>query len=413
MNKNFYDMFTPYDFSMFEIGNETILSVLNSKEIFIFVKEFTKLLFNNNNGKDITLAEFMNKNNFNYKSYDLIDRMARLTDGASADKFTLYEFLQIANQQAFYKIFQPKVPNDIGLFKIWKEFLESRNVKFILETTVIKINENENIITSIETNNSDIIETDLLVLAIPPMSILKILEKSDEKIKNSFISYDYLKKFSEYTDYMTYISSTFHWKNKLQLPKVYGFPKSEWGIAFIVLSNYMSFEEKISKTVITCTITISNKKSSFLNKTANECNKEEILNETFRQLKESFPNLQTPDLSLLSPEMYYDNQNKKWNTEGKAFILSTNIGFLPFESSIKNLYNVGSQNGKSDYSFTSLESAVSNGISLAHIIDPDCKQKFRLQKLFKLKDLILLFIIGIASIIFILSFINIKNSLFK
>ena len=55
--------------------------------------------------------------------------MARLTDVASADKYTLYEFLQIANQQAFYKIFQPNRPNDIGLFKIWKEFLESKNVK--------------------------------------------------------------------------------------------------------------------------------------------------------------------------------------------------------------------------------------------------------------------------------------------
>jgi len=407
MNKDFYDLFTPYDFSMLEIGNETIFSVLNYKELFSFVKEFIKLIFNNNHGKNITLSEFMTKNNFNPKSYDLIDRMARLTDGASADRYTLYEFLQIANQQAFYKIFQPRLPNDIGLFKVWKEFLESKNVKFILDTTVNKININENIISSIETTNSDIIETELLVLAIPPMSILKILEQSNEQVKNAFISYDYLKKFSEYTDYMTYISSTFHWKDKLTLPKIYGFPNSEWGIAFIVLSNYMSFEEKISKTVMTCTITISDKKSLFLNKTANECNKDEILNETFRQLKESFPTLPIPDLSLLSPEMYYENN--KWNTAGKAFILSTNIGFLQFESSIKNLYNVGTQNGYSDYSFTSLESAVSNGITLAHILDPECKKKFKIQKLFKLKDLFLIIMISIVSLITIFLFCKFKK----
>ena len=404
MNTDFYDLFTPYNFSIFQIGNQTVLSVLNYKEKFLFIKEFIKLLFDNNHGKNITLSKFMNKNNFNSKSYDLIDRMARLTDGASADKYTLYEFLQIANQQAFYKIFQPKRPNDIGLFKIWKEFLESKNVKFLLNKTVDKININENIITSIETTNLDIIETDNLVLAIPPMAVLKILEQSDEKVKNSFISYDYFKKFSEYTEYMIYISSTFHWKTKLELPKIYGFPKNDWGIAFIVLSDYMLFEEKISKTVISCTITISDKKSLYLNKTANECNKDEILNETFRQLKESFPNLQTPDLSLLSPEMYYDNN--KWNTTGNAFILSTNTKFLPFKSSIKNLYNVGSQNGQSDYSFTSMESAVSNAITLAHILDPDCKKKFKIQKLFKLKYLILIIMIIILSIIIVLFFIN-------
>jgi len=401
MNKNFYDLFTSYDFSMLEIGNKTIFSVLTSGEIFKLINEFMKLVFNKDHGKDISIGEFMLKNKYSSQSYDLIDRMCRLTDGAPADRYTLYEFLQIPNQQAFYKIYQPKMPNDIGLFKIWKEFLESKNVTFILNSTVTKININEslNLITSVETDN-DIIETDKLILAIPPISILKIIEQSsNEKIKNTFINYEYFKNFSEKTEYMTYISSTFHWKNKIELPKVYGFPKSDWGVAFIVLSNYMTFEEEISKTVITCTITISDKKSSILNKTANECDKTEIINETFRQLKQSFPNLQDPDLALLSPEMYYDNN--KWNTEGKAFILSTNLGFLPFKSSIQNLYNVGSHNGNSEYSFTSLEAAVSNGISLAHIIDPDCKKRFKLKKLFKLKDLFLIIMICISSIILI------------
>ena len=37
----------------------------------------------------------MTNNNFSSKSVDMIDRIARLTDGAGADNFTLNEFLQI------------------------------------------------------------------------------------------------------------------------------------------------------------------------------------------------------------------------------------------------------------------------------------------------------------------------------
>ena len=402
MNTSFKELFTPYNFSMSQIGGQTVFSVLSFLEIVKFVIPFLSLIFNNSYGEDMTMEEFLEKNKFKDSSKDLIDRITRLTDGAGIDKYTLNEFLQIFNQQFLYKIYQPKKPNDVGLFKIWKDYLVKKGVTFRFSSTVDKINYNNttNLIESVTLDTNEVIKGGKIVLALPPESFLKILEKSEHKVKNSFIKYDKLVNYSENTAYMTYISFTFHWNTKLNLPKVYGFPKSQWGLAFILLTNYMSFEETVSKTVFTCTITYTDITSTFLNKTANQCTKDEILKEGLRQLREAYPGLPEPTLKLLSPQMYYDDINKKWMCKDKAFITSSKESFIPFRKNIKNLYNLGTHNGKSYYKFTSMESAVSNAIYLANKIDKRTEMKFKIKKMFEMVHLIpLLFILLILIIV--------------
>jgi hypothetical protein len=161
----------------------------------------------------------------------------------------------------------------------------------------------------------------------------------------------------------------------------------------------MTFTEETSKTVMTCTITYTDIKSSFTNKTANECSKDEIINESLRQLKESFPELQPPTISILSPEMYYENN--RWNTTGKAFITASNAGFLPFSKKIPNLYNVGTHNGKCKYAFTSMETAVANGIYLANMLN-NCKEKlYNIEKIYTLSNFLLIILMLILIFVFI------------
>ena len=140
------------------------------------------------------------------------------------------------------------------------------------------------------------------------------------------------------------------------MPKIYGFPKTSWGIAYIVLSDYMSFNEASSKTVISAAITITDKRSNTINKTANQCiDTNEIINETFNQLKSSFPNLPLPTASLLSPGVYYNKDLQKWTSIDTAYISNVTKDFnLEFSSkTISNLFNVGTHNNKSLYKFTS------------------------------------------------------------
>ena len=259
MNVDFYDLFTKYNFTISKIGGDTIFSTLSFYELSFLFFEFVKLLFNNEYGDNTILKDFLSSSNFNIKSIDLINRICKLTDGGGIDKYTLNKFLQLLNQQFFYYIYQPKKPNDIGLFKIWQEFLNKRNVEFSLGSIIHNIQIRNNKIESLDIiTNSQLhrITSNNFVFAIPPKNLYEIIEKF-----NIPHSWGDLKTFAIDTAYIEYISVSFHWDNKLKLPKVYGFPKTAWGVGFIVLSDYMTFDESTSKTVISTAITITDEKS--------------------------------------------------------------------------------------------------------------------------------------------------------
>jgi hypothetical protein len=372
MNVDFYDLFTKYNFTISKIGGDTIFSTLSFYELSFLFFEFVKLLFNNEYGDNTILKDFLSSSNFNIKSIDLINRICKLTDGGGIDKYTLNKFLQLLNQQFFYYIYQPKKPNDIGLFKIWQEFLNKRNVEFSLGSIIHNIQIRNNKIESLDIiTNSQLhrITSNNFVFAIPPKNLYEIIEKF-----NIPHSWGDLKTFAIDTAYIEYISVSFHWDNKLKLPKVYGFPKTAWGVGFIVLSDYMTFDESTSKTVISTAITITDEKSLNNGKTANECNYNQLINELFLQLKESFPNLPDPTKIVLSPEVHYNTVLQKWQSDNTAFISTSNKGNLPFHNNIiDNMYNLGTHNGKSYYKFTSLESAVSNAVVLSKELYPSLK----------------------------------------
>lgn len=403
MNINFYDLFVEYNFTISQIGGETVWSTVTYTELSYFVIEFIKLIFNNNHGNDILMQEFLIKNNFKSKSIDIIDRICRLTDGAGIDKYTLNEFLQLFNQQFFHTIYQPKYPNDIGLFKMWKAYLLKNNVSFLLNSTVTDLitNKTNDQIEYIIINNNQKIYCNKVVTAIPPVNIIKLFENSENLfLKNSFGDFNLLKAWSQKTAYIDYISMTFHWDSVLDLPKIYGFPKTSWGVAYIVLSDYMTFQEKSSKTVISIAITIIDNPSHTINKTANQCfNTSELIIETFNQLKESFPKLPPPTFTLLSPGVYYDKFKNQWISNDTAYIASSISDPISPEfasKTITNLYNLGTHNNKSLYKFTSLESAVTNAIELSHLLDPKLKEIYPITSAFTVREFIIILIIIIC-----------------
>ncbi len=66
----------------------------------------------------------------------------RLTDGAGAERYTLFEFLSLADLHAFYPILQPTRPNDLGIIKLWEEALKKNGrVDLMLGTEVSSINQ--------------------------------------------------------------------------------------------------------------------------------------------------------------------------------------------------------------------------------------------------------------------------------
>lgn len=399
MGSSFEEIYVPYEFSISNIGGKTLLN-LNKFDVLKLSIEFIKLIFNNYHGYNVPVKKYMLDNNFNKDTIDYIDRICRLTDGGGSDRYTLYQVLQLINQQGLYKLYQPKLPNNELLFNIFEKALnKTDNVDILLNTGLSKIYKKNNKIINVDiVSNDKMININIknLVLAITPKSIYNILLNSN--ITNAFTN-----NFLEFTVNNTYIEDigiTFHWNRKLLLKPTWGFPKSDWMIGFIISSNYTKFKNQNSKTVISCVILNVDEKSSYLNKTANEVDDEDTLkNEVFRQLKSSFSYLPDPSFKILNPRVFRNTNTKIWENKDSSYFMSYNKQkFIKFNSDIyNNLYNVGTQNGKSYYSFNSFESAVTNAL---YFTNTKIKNKFKIQRPREMRN-IFLYGLLIISIIYL------------
>lgn len=86
-------------------------------------------------------------------------------------------------------------------------------------------------------------------------------------------------------------------------------------------------------------------------------------------------------LAILNPNNYYDSKKKKWQNKDEAFFNTVHTNYLPFHSPIiQNIFNLGTQNGHSHVKYTTLESAVSNAMSLACKLYPSLKTRYYLRK---------------------------------
>jgi hypothetical protein len=165
------------------------------------------------------------------------------------------------------------------------------------------------------------------------------------------------------------------------------YSNTEWGIGAIVLSDYMTFKESQSITVISCAITITDAKSKNINKTANECNdKNELIDEVFRQLKVIYNDLPVPTLAFINNNYL----NNEWKSNETAFIKTSNYDYYIKPHNNKNIYTLGTHNGYAKVHFTSMESAVSNAIKLVNII---YNKNYNIKRPYNIRDLLIIIII--------------------
>lgn len=401
MGHNFNDIFSAYNVGLFNIGYEVIKN-LSINEIYCIIKEYLKFMVNKEYSKHITTETFMNNNNFSEKSMNMIDALGRLTDGATMHTYTLYEFLEIVNQNGLYNLYQPNRPNDVGLFNIWeKSLIDTKNIDIYFNSEVLMLENKGNFINSLQiTKDNKIINISCnnVIFAIPPKNLFNILIKNNLDAFGEFENY---KSWALKSTYLQFIAVTFHWKTKIEFKNKYVIPNTDWLTAHIILSNYMDFSDDRSKTVISACITKPDGFSTYLNKTPNECSEQELIEEVFRQLKLSLelPNLDKPDYSILNPHIF--KKDNIWTSNDSAFVYTTN-GYKNFKSPIfSNLYSVGTHNGNSKYAFTSMESAVQCGITFVNEIIPETKNTYDLNPIITLNYVILtIMILSIFLIIF-------------
>ena len=399
MKLNFSDLFIKYRYSFIDISNRLIFTekIFGFYELLIITRDFLFTIFSNTYGINISMLDYMKLNNFSHETINHIDGFCRSFDGGDSSRISLNEFINSSIQSLLYSIYIPKIPNDEGLFKYWKKYLIENKVKFIIDNGVSQIipDEKNKEIKKVILNDGKEIEGDLFIMALPPENINQIAPNAFENL----ITNDFVNK----TKYNDYISITLHWDYDIGINKdVYGLnTKTDWGLLVMILSHYMKFKESSSKSVISCAIIYTDIKDKYLNKTANECNEKELIDAIYKQLLSVFKDLPRPTLYFINN--YFDEKEKRWKSNEKAFIKVPNIDYIDFKSPIyKNLYNLGTHNGKHKNSFTSLESAITNSIKLNNII---FNKKNKIKRCFDLRDLFIV-ILAIIIVLLLLRYIN-------
>ena len=122
------------------------------------------------------------------------------------------------------------------------------------------------------------------------------------KIEGLKEAFKITEEYAEKTDYNEYISISFHWDYKLILEDDVSTinRKTDWGLIPFNMGDYMTFKEHNSKSVISCAIILPDVKGKIYNKTANECNKEELFEETYEQLRLIYKNIPKPKLYFIN-----------------------------------------------------------------------------------------------------------------
>jgi hypothetical protein len=388
MNLNFNDLFIK-KYRLIQILNKIVFTdgLFNFKEFLLLSRDFILVLFNNQHGINLSMFDYMKSNDFSNETIANIDIFCRTFDGGDSNKISLNQFISVSIQSLFYSVYVPKIPNDEGLFNYWKRYLENKKVQFIFDNEVIKIDKNKNKVEKIILKDGREIKGDKFIFAMPPENLIKI-----NGLKEAF---ELTEDYTEKTDYNEYISISFHWDYELDLEDdISTFnTKTDWGLIASNMSSYMHFKESKSKTVISCAIILTDIKNRN-NKTANECNEEELIEEVLEQLRLVYKNITKPTLYFINN--YYDEKEKKWKSNETAYLKVPNYNYLDFKSKIyNNLYNLGTHNGKHKNSFTSLESAISNSIKLSNII---FNKKEKIRRCFDVRD----FLIVLLSIIILI-----------
>jgi hypothetical protein len=341
-------IFSPNKTSIFYLLY-SVMSLLKLREILYLGLSFFLFLLNPKFGEKISTSDWCCW--FSESSKDILDRFCRFTDGAGADRYSIYKLLQLANQNIFYNTLQPKLPNDIGLFSHMKSVIESTgNVSFLLGRSVERVLYSGGQITGVISNGETILCQKLL-LCVPPVSLNKIFHDSG-------VVYPSLSRVVDKCTYDTYLSATFHYNDRIVFPWRWGFPMSEWGLISIPLSKYMVD----STYVFSVTCMYLNRKSSVTGKSINELeNTQEILQEMFRQLKQSYPELPVPNRMILSPTAY--REGGEWKERDSAYIHTVEGEYMDYSvPGIGGLYQIGTQNGNSNFAYTTLEAAVTNSM---------------------------------------------------
>ena len=339
MGLHFDDYFTDYKFGMLPVGS--VWSSMKAKDLAVLASHYALFFFGRREAYRRSSVADTFASSVSPKGMDYLDRICRLTDGAGAETYTVYELFQLLNQNALYRLKQPRTANDRpgGWVHDVQRVLTDMGVVFRFDLGVAGVDRTRNAV--VLRNGERIAFRKRAILCIPPAALRTMVPGT---VPHGVV------------DYETYIPVTLHWRGHLnhELPQIWGQGHGEWNIAYVVMSDYFSNEG----TVISTCISRLNVPSKVTGKTANETeSKRELAAEVVRQLQFLIGQQRPPDAVLVSDGVF--REGGEWHTMDTAFMESKSAVHVPQRISPR-VVTLGTHNGLNSYAFTSLEATLQN-----------------------------------------------------
>lgn len=315
-----------------------IYPYLNINDITIIIYNYIKYNFYQINS-NITLQEWLNKVNLSIKSKKLI-RIFSILLNYLPNKTNVNDFFNTLNIPGSVK--QYKNPNILN-HKIEQKLKKYKNVKITKNTTVIKLNQKNNLVNNVvclnnNTNQIYNIKCDKIILSCQTLGLLQIIENSDNLIRNNWINFNWLKNWVNNTYYVG-VGFQLHFKEKFGNLNFCETCSGEWVIIIEEVSNWLTEKSKDRNinTVWSCCVTDLDTISKHINKTVNQCNKYEIIKECLYQINKKIK-IPKPHKVTFSEGLY--KKDNKWISKNTGFTRGK-YGYLDIKGNIDNLYALG------------------------------------------------------------------------
>lgn len=263
-----------------------ILNNTSSSDKLKLVSTFLSYTFRKHYYEQLTVKQQF-YNNLSVNGWNAIVKVCYLLDGVPPDIMTVAELFGSFDQTVFYSTMEMKKASDDrkGFAQQWVDKLKKQGVKFRFNTSLkmLKIVQNTiSVYVQSKTTPEHIkIEGGKMILALDPLSLLKVLSVSDDSIKNNWGTWNKLYQHISRGIYIS-IGVQYHFSKNSEV-KLKGSVKSgfgtEWGIICIKIPGEIS-----EFFVISCSVINLDSYSTSLKKTVRECNPEEVKQEVWRQL---------------------------------------------------------------------------------------------------------------------------------
>jgi len=325
-NKDFQNIYGDFFETNFKVVS-FVFKHFNLLDYFIFLFAAIKYRFIQENK---TVSDWMNNSNLSIKAKKAIKIISILICDRP-DKTNINDFF---GSVSYALPTQMKEPNK------WHKMIEKhlnskKNVTILKNTKVMELHKSGEVF-YIQTKNTKygyekIRMSNKVFLCTQSDGIYSIIKNS--KLRNNWMPTEKMKIWSKNTFYSGF-GFQLHFDKNVDFKNEWCWScNGDWTVIILPVSNWLKkySNDPDIKTVWSCCIVDMDSKSKRINKTANECDINEVLEECLYQIKNSY---QIPEPKVITISKGLKKINNKWK--------SKNTGYT------KNIYNDLNMKGKED-----------------------------------------------------------------